>query len=82
MKLKTTREFSIADRPNFENLIALLLLDGSMCPKCGYGTRKTSKYWRQCKQCGERIHLIPVGKEFVGSSADKSGLPAKIERYF
>jgi len=48
--LLPTKEFCLADKPNLINLFALLMLDGSMCPKCGYGTRKTSKNWRRCKR--------------------------------
>lgn len=46
-------------------LFSLLMLWGDMCPKCGYGTRKTSKNWRRCKRetCGERIHMITVAPE-------------------
>lgn len=65
--MPTTKEFCIADKPNMINLVALLMLDGAMCPKCGYGTRKTSKNWRRCKrpECGERIHMVPATKENV-----------------
>jgi len=30
----------------------LLFVSGSMCPECGYATRKTSKKWGACKKCG------------------------------
>ena len=65
--LPATRQFCIADKPNLINLFALLMIDGAMCPKCGYGTRKTSKNWRRCKrpECGERIHMVPATKENV-----------------
>ena len=36
--------------------VALVLFAmGAMCPKCGYGTRNTSKNWARCKKCGERV---------------------------
>lgn len=54
------RPFCIADKPHFETLIALLTTSGAMCPKCGFGTRKTSKNWRRCKRCGERVKDIPI----------------------
>ena len=44
------------------SLLSLLMLRGDACPKCGHGTRKTSKNWRRCKRetCQERIHMIPA----------------------
>lgn len=35
--------------------IDMLLYKGAMCPKCGFGTRVTSKRWAKCKRCGERV---------------------------
>jgi len=68
--LPPTKEFCLADKPNLINLFALLILDGSACPKCGYGTRKTSKNWRRCKrpECGERIHMVPATQENVDAA--------------
>lgn len=62
---------SFVDRPCFEELIGLLMVTGAICPKCGYGTRKTSKNWRRCKRetCGERLHLKPATKELAESNA-------------
>lgn len=37
-------------------LFGLLLASGAICPKCGFGTRATSKNWARCKKCGERVH--------------------------
>jgi hypothetical protein len=53
-------QFNLADKGNLEQFFSLLMLWGAACPKCGYGTRKTSKNWRRCKRetCGERIHMI------------------------
>jgi tRNA(Ile2) C34 agmatinyltransferase TiaS len=36
-------------------VVGLLMASGDMCPKCGYGTRTTSKRWSKCKRCGERV---------------------------
>jgi uncharacterized protein (DUF983 family) len=36
-------------------IIVILVAMGSMCPKCGHGTRRTSKRWARCKSCGERV---------------------------
>lgn len=33
----------------------ILLAMGAMCPKCGYGTRVTSKRWATCKHCGAKV---------------------------
>lgn len=55
-----TSRFCIADKPHFENLIALLIATGAMCSKCGFGTRKTSKNWRRCKRCGERVRDLSI----------------------
>ena len=33
----------------------ILLLSGDLCPRCWYGTRKTSKNWGRCKKCDERV---------------------------
>lgn len=65
--LPPTKEFCLADKPNMVNFVALLMVSGAACPKCGYGTRKTSKNWRRCKrpECGERIHMVEATKENV-----------------
>lgn len=65
------RRWSFVDRPNLENLIGLLMMSGAMCPKCGFGTRKTSKRWRRCKResCGERLRLEPATPELIATNA-------------
>ena len=70
MTLPTTKEFCLADKPNLVNFFALLILQGAACPKCGYGTRKTSKRWRRCKrpECGERIHMVSATAENVSAA--------------
>lgn len=45
----------LATLPGISYVTLLLLLSGSLCPKCQYGTRVTSKRWAKCKRCGERI---------------------------
>lgn len=38
-----------------ELVVRMLVYEGSMCPDCGYATRKTSKRWARCKRCGKRV---------------------------
>jgi hypothetical protein len=45
----------LARRDGIELTVGLLLVMGAMCPKCGHGTRVTSKRWAHCKKCGERV---------------------------
>ena len=42
-------------------VVDYLVSIGAMCPKCGHGTRVTSKRWARCKQCGERVPRDPFG---------------------
>ncbi|MDP2359292.1 MAG: hypothetical protein Q8O14_00870 [bacterium] len=51
----TPRTNILATKDGVEALVALLLLNGSMCPECGHGTRATSKRWARCKACGARV---------------------------
>lgn len=48
-------DFTLANREHMSLLTGLLLYSGALCPKCGHGTRATSKRWRKCKKCGERV---------------------------
>lgn len=54
-KLDVMRRYPLATKTGIEMMFAMLLHDGAMCPKCGYGTRNTSKNWARCKKCGERV---------------------------
>lgn len=49
--VKTQIQFAL-DR---DATVGLLATAGAICPKCGYGTRVTSKNWAKCKKCGERV---------------------------
>lgn len=47
--------FSLANKRHLSLVLAIMVASGSMCPKCGHGTRATSKRWAKCKKCGERV---------------------------
>lgn len=47
--------FTLTNRSHLELFIAVLAAIGAICPKCGSGTRKTSKRWARCKKCNERV---------------------------
>lgn len=54
-----------ADRPlahktGIQVVLGLLVASGGMCPKCGFGTRVTSKNWARCKKCGERVKRVKM----------------------
>lgn len=49
------RKHPLATLEGLELIVTLLVHSGAMCPKCGYGTRTTSKNWARCKRCGERV---------------------------
>lgn len=52
------QRYPFATKTGIELMFAMLLHEGAMCPKCGYGTRKTSKRWAKCKKCGERVSRV------------------------
>lgn len=54
---KDTRPFSLANVDHLCSFVALMMATGSMCHKCGHGTRVTSKNWTRCKRegCGHRM---------------------------
>jgi len=45
----------LSHRRGLELFISALLHMGALCPQCGHGTRRTSKRWAKCKNCGQRI---------------------------
>lgn len=49
--------YPLATKTGIELMLGYLMANGAMCPKCGYGTRKTSKRWARCKRCNERVQL-------------------------
>lgn len=53
------RQHPLATVTGLGLVIGFLLRDGAMCPKCGHGTRTTSKRWARCKKCGERVQRMP-----------------------
>ena len=59
----------LARRDGLALVLALLLGSGAMCPKCGFGTRVTSKRWAKCKRCGERV--LRRTMEDVGEGATR-----------
>jgi exosome complex RNA-binding protein Csl4 len=52
-------KFSLANRNHLGLVLAILIHIGGMCPKCGHGTRSTSKKWAVCKKCGNRCERKP-----------------------
>ena len=58
----TDERFTLANEKHLETFIKLLVYTGALCPKCAHGTRRTSKRWRKCKKCGERVESreLPV----------------------
>jgi predicted Zn-ribbon and HTH transcriptional regulator len=59
---KMLREHPLATKSGLEMMVRLLLHIGAMCPKCGFGTRRTSKRWARCKKCGERVRREELPK--------------------
>lgn len=52
----------LATLTGLRTVLALILFQGGMCPKCGMGTRVTSKRWAKCKKCGERVERRELPK--------------------
>lgn len=59
---KILREHPLATKQGLDMMLALLFHSGAMCPKCGFGTRATSKRWARCKKCGERVERRELPK--------------------
>lgn len=72
--MTSDKQHPLATVTGIGTVIGLLLRDGAMCPKCGHGTRATSKRWARCKKCGERVQRMqnvggqmpPVSRHFCG----------------
>lgn len=45
----------LAHKDGLRAMIGALIEMGAICPKCGIGTRVTSKKWARCKRCKERV---------------------------
>lgn len=50
----------LAHKTGIHLVLGLLVASGGMCPKCGFGTRVTSKNWARCKKCGERVRRVKM----------------------
>jgi predicted Zn-ribbon and HTH transcriptional regulator len=57
------REHPLATEDGLQMFVNILAYMGALCPKCGFGTRKTSKRWARCKKCNERVERreLPQG---------------------
>jgi tRNA(Ile2) C34 agmatinyltransferase TiaS len=71
----TDRRFSLASLSGLAVVVTLLAGSGAMCPKCGHGTRVTSKRWAKCKKCGERVARRPMD-EVAGELKQKLEPPS------
>lgn len=61
--IKVMREHPLATQQGLGLLVVGLVHMGAMCPKCGYGTRVTSKRWSKCKKCGNRVERKQLPKD-------------------
>ena len=52
---EVTNEHLFASQRGLNAVLSVLVHKGDMCPKCGHGTRVTSKNWARCKKCNERV---------------------------
>ena len=59
---KIRREHPLATKDGLALFLGCLFHVGAMCPKCGFGTRVTSKKWAKCKKCGERVERRELPK--------------------
>lgn len=63
----------LAHKDGIRLVFGLLMASGAMCPKCGFGTRVTSKKWARCKKCGERVERVKM--EDIKVVGRQQGLP-------
>ena len=56
------KDFSLANSNHLALVLACMMFSGGMCPKCGHGTRVTSKRWAKCKKCGKRCERRDLPK--------------------
>ena len=63
----------LAYKDGIRMVFGLLMASGAMCPKCGYGTRVTSKKWARCKKCGERVERVKM--EDIKIQSAPPGMP-------
>jgi hypothetical protein len=54
-KERKPKRFTLANLGNLRLFVGILAYTGALCPKCSYGTRRTSKRWAVCRRCGERV---------------------------
>jgi len=50
-----SEKFTLANKNHLSFFLEVLVAMGALCPVCGKGTRRTSKRWARCKECGERV---------------------------
>ena len=63
----------LAHKDGINLVLGLLMASGAMCPKCGFGTRVTSKKWARCKKCGERVERVKM--EDIKIQSAPPGMP-------
>ena len=61
-------------------VFGLLMASGAMCPKCGFGTRVTSKKWARCKKCGERVERVKMSDISAVLDCGHPGAPENLIR--
>lgn len=52
----------LATKSGLAMFVGLLAYQGALCPKCGWGTRRTSKRWARCKKCNARVERRELPK--------------------
>lgn len=62
--------FSLANLDHLGLFCRILLMQGTLCPRCGHSTRRTSKHWGRCRKCDERVPRRT--EEEVGAMLEES----------